>query len=119
MTPENLATLPVFQYVDAIEALNGANTARENVMALRVAKLLGKPVTGGSDCHSTHGIGYYCTIFEEALESPEHMLVEMHAGRFHAGHDLAAGHLAMFTETSLPDSPPPDEAELAARAETF
>jgi hypothetical protein len=119
MTPESLSKLPVFQYVDAIEALNGANTARENVMALRVAKLLGKPVTGGSDCHSTHGIGYYCTIFEEALESPGQMLAAMHAARFHAGHDLASGNLSPFTETSLPDSPPPDESELAARAETF
>ena len=56
MTPEQAAErMPVFQLVDAIEALNGANTPRENLFALRVAKVLGKPVTGGSDAHSTLG----------------------------------------------------------------
>ena len=98
---EELARLPIFEYVDAIEALNGANTERENVIALRVAKLLGKPVVGGSDCHSTHGIGYYCTVFEDVIETPEAMLAALHAGRFHAGHGLAAGRLTFFTETSL------------------
>ena len=63
MTPEQAAErMPVFQLVDAIEALNGANTPRENLFALRVAKVLGKPVTGGSDAHSTSGIGFYCTV---------------------------------------------------------
>jgi histidinol phosphatase-like PHP family hydrolase len=103
MTPEVLAQLPVFQYVDALEGLNGFNSARENIMALRVARLLGKPVTGGSDCHSTQGIGYYCTIFEDAIETPEQMLAALRAGRFHAGHGLAAGSLTHFTETSLAD----------------
>jgi predicted metal-dependent phosphoesterase TrpH len=102
MEPAILAELPVFQYVDAVEALNGANTAAENVIALQVARLLGKPVTGGSDCHSTHGIGYYCTIFEETVETPAQLLDALHAGRFHAGHGLPAGNLTPFSETSLP-----------------
>ena len=101
MEPEVLAKLEVFQYVDAIEGLNGFNSVRENIMALRVAKLLGKPVSGGSDCHSTQGIGYYCTLFERDVETPEQMVRELRAGRFHAGHDLAAGNLTHFTETSL------------------
>ena len=103
MVPELLAKLPVFEYVDAIEALNGANTPRENVVALQVAKLLAKPATGGSDCHSTQGIGYYCTIFEDRLETPEQLLAALHAGRFQPGHDLPAGNLTPFTETSLGD----------------
>lgn len=101
MVPEVLARLEVFEYVDAIEGLNGFNSARENIMALRVAKLLGKPVSGGSDCHSTQGIGYYCTLFEDVIETPEQMVSELRAGRFHAGHGLAAGDLTHFTETSL------------------
>lgn len=101
LTPEALARLPVFQLVDAIEALNGLNTPQENVMALRVAKLLGKPVTGGSDCHSRQGIGYYCTLFEDEIETPQQLLAALRAGRFHAGHGLAAGKLRPFTETSL------------------
>lgn len=101
MVPEVLAKLEVFEHVHAIEGLNGFNSPRENIMALRVAKLLGKPISGGSDCHSTQGIGYYCTMFEKDVETPEEMLTELHAGRFHAGHDLASGSLTHFTETSL------------------
>lgn len=103
MVPEVLAKLPVFEYVDAIEALNGLNTPQENVIALQVARRLGKPVTGGSDCHSDHGIGYYCTIFEDDIQTPEQMLAALHAGRFHAGHDLASGALTLFTDVSLSD----------------
>jgi predicted metal-dependent phosphoesterase TrpH len=106
MVPEVLAKLEVFEYVDAIEGLNGFNSARENIMALRVAKLLGKPVSGGSDCHSTQGIGYYCTLFDTDIETPEQMLTELRHGRFHAGHDLAAGNLTRFTETSLAEDVP-------------
>ena len=101
LTPEQAAKLPVFQLVDAIEVLNGANTVRENLFALRLAQVLGKPGTGGSDAHSTQGIGYYCTVFERELASQEELLAELHAGRFHAAHGLLQGALQRFTETSL------------------
>jgi predicted metal-dependent phosphoesterase TrpH len=104
MTPEQAAKLPVFQLVDAIEVLNGANTVRENVFALRVAQTLGKPGTGGSDAHSTQGIGFYCTVFERDCQSQEELLAELHAGRFHAHHGLLEGNLTYFTETSM-DAP--------------
>jgi hypothetical protein len=101
LTPEQAARLPIFQLVDAIEVLNGANTARENVFALRVAQALGKPGTGGSDAHSTQGIGFYCTVIERTVGSQEELLAELHAGRFHAAHGLLQGELQRFTETSL------------------
>lgn len=107
MTPEQAAErLPVFELVDAVEALNGANTPRENLFALKVAKVLGKPVTGGSDAHSKAGIGFYCTVFEQQLSSPEQMIEELRAGRFHAHHGLLQGNLTYFTEDSLVDAPP-------------
>jgi hypothetical protein len=101
LTPEQAAKLPVFQLVDAIEVLNGANTVRENVFALRVAQVLGKPGTGGSDAHSTQGIGVYCAVFEKNCSSQQELLAELHAGRFHAAHGLLEGDLQRFTETSL------------------
>ncbi len=107
MTPQQAAErMPVFELVDAIEALNGANTPRENLFALRVAKILGKPVTGGSDAHSTSGIGFYCTVFEQELRTPDDMLRELHAGRFHAHHGLLQNHLTYFTEDSLEEAAP-------------
>lgn len=107
MTPEQAAErMPVFQLVHAIEALNGANTPRENLFALRVAKALGKPVTGGSDAHSRSGIGFYCTVFEQKLATEDDLLRELHAGRFHAHHGLLQGNLTYFTEDSLEEAPP-------------
>ena len=107
MTPEQAAErLPVFQLVDAIEALNGANTPRENLFALQVAKILGKRVTGGSDAHSRSGIGFYCTVLEKDVTGPEEFLTELRAGRFHAHHVLLQGKLTYFTEDSLEEAAP-------------
>jgi predicted metal-dependent phosphoesterase TrpH len=107
MTPEQAAErLPVFQLVDAIEALNGANVPRENLFALQVARILGKPVTGGSDAHSRSGIGFYCTVLENEVTTPEDFLAELRAGRFHAHHGLLQNKLTYFTEDSLEEAAP-------------
>ena len=105
LTPEQAAKLPIFQLVDAVEVLNGANTLRENLFALQVATALGKPGTGGSDAHSTQGIGIFCTVFERDCRSQEELLAELHAGRFHAHHGLLQGNLQPFTETSMGEQP--------------
>lgn len=103
MTPHNLSKMPVFELVHGIEVLNGANTMRENYMALQVAHLLGKPGTGGSDAHSTSGVGYYCTVFEKHLTSVEEMLEELHAGRITPGMGLAEGNFRIFTLADVPE----------------
>ena len=117
LTPEQAARLPVFQLVDAVEALNGCNTLQENLFALRVAQVLGKPVTGGSDAHSNQGVAIYVTVFDHELESQEEMLEELRAGRFHAAYGFRQGCLTRFTEESavrLPEveaaGAPPDQA---------
>lgn len=102
LMPEEAAKLPVFQLVHGIEVLNGCNTPRENYFALQVAKVLGKPGTGGSDAHSTQGIGYFTAVFEEHLEGPEHMVEQMHKGRFFPGRGLNEGKLNNFWETAEP-----------------
>lgn len=102
LTPEQACGLPVFQLVDGIEVLNGCNTPRENYFALQVAKLLGRPGTGGSDAHSTQGIGYFVAVFEENLESQEQMVEEMHRGRFWPGNGLAEGKLQNYWENAEP-----------------
>lgn len=102
LTPEEAAAkLPVFQLVDAVEVLNGANTLRENLFALRVAKALGKPGTGGSDAHSTQGIGVFCAVLDNDCATQDEVLAELHGARFHAAHGLLHGNLTRFTETSM------------------
>ncbi len=102
LNPEEASKLPVFQLVHGIEVLNGCNTPRENYFALQVAKILGKPGTGGSDCHSTQGIGYFVAAFEEELQNTEHMVEQMHKGRFYPGRGLPTGNLNNFWETAEP-----------------
>jgi hypothetical protein len=96
MVPEVLARQPVFELVDAVEVYNGANSERENAIALQVAAYLGKPGIGGSDCHSVQGIGRACTAFERGVESPQSLLQELHAGRFRPALDVEQGKPRLF-----------------------
>jgi hypothetical protein len=70
-TPEDALDHPVFKLADAIEVANGGTVDRENEFAMQVAELLKMPVTGGSDAHSTHGLGKFLTEFLKALHSKE------------------------------------------------
>jgi len=102
MTPEEAAErMPVFKLVDEIEIANGGSTPRENQFALKVAKALGKRGIGASDCHSTQGVGYFVTVFEEGLRDQEHMLELLRARRFQASQGLAAGNLRAYAEEAV------------------
>lgn len=102
MSPEEAAErMAVFKLVDGIEVLNGANTARENLFALKVAKHLGKTMTAGSDAHSTQGIGIYALVFEKELTSERELLEELHAGRCVPHVGLLDGDPQPFTEDSF------------------
>jgi predicted metal-dependent phosphoesterase TrpH len=99
MTPEEASErMPVFKLVDEIEIANGGSTPRENQFALKVAKALGKRGIAASDCHSTNGVGYFVTVFEEDLRDQEHMLELLRARRFHAAQGLPAGDLRPYVE---------------------
>lgn len=101
MTPEQAAeTMPVFRVVHGIEIANGANTSRENEFAAAVARLLGLVGAGGSDAHSTSGIGAFSTGFERAIVSEADLLEELHAGRCEAVHRTRAGRWVRFAPGS-------------------
>jgi hypothetical protein len=102
MTPAEAAEqLEVFKVVHAIEIANGANTPRENEFAAEVARLAGLHGTGGSDAHSTQGIGVFATGFEHPITTSEELLAELHAGRFEAVHRTKAGRWVRFEEGSV------------------
>ncbi len=97
LTPEQAAEqMPVFRLVDEIEVANGGTAPKENEFALAVARVLGKKGIGASDCHSTQGVGYYVTVFEEELRDQEHMLRLLHERRFYAAEGLPAGRLRPY-----------------------
>lgn len=102
MTPDEAAEkMPVFKIVDELEVCNGGCTLRENQFALRVARALGKRGIGASDCHSTSGVGYFTTVFEEEIRDQTHMLEMLHARCFHAARGLSTGNLEPFEEEPL------------------
>ncbi len=98
LTPQEAARLPIFQLVDEIEVANGGCTPWENAFALQVARILGKRGIGASDCHSTNGLGCFVTVFEEELESQEHMLALLRAGRYFPAAGLNLGSLRPVEE---------------------
>jgi predicted metal-dependent phosphoesterase TrpH len=74
LTPEKAKARELFQYVDAVEVLNGKVTPRENAFSGEVAELLGYPVTGGSDAHEVDEVGLYATRFGIAVQSEKDLI---------------------------------------------
>jgi hypothetical protein len=97
MTPEEAAErMQIFSIVDEIEVANGGTAPKENQFALRVAQVLGRPGVGASDCHSTNGVGYFVTQFEEEIRDQAHMLELLHARRYGPRKGLPVGELQPF-----------------------
>jgi hypothetical protein len=102
LTPTEAAEqMEVFKLVHGIEVANGANTPQENYFALEVAQILGIAATGGSDAHSTSGIGTFATAFENEVSSTGELLEELHAGRFEAIHKTKADRWVKFAAGSI------------------
>ena len=62
--------------------VNGANNEVENRFAQDVAKLLGRRGTGGSDAHSTNGLGKGVTMFQGKIRNEADLLEALRAGDF-------------------------------------
>ncbi|MBI4307807.1 MAG: PHP domain-containing protein [Chloroflexi bacterium] len=96
-TAEEAAQHPIFNLVDDVEVLNGGNTERENCFAREVADLRGMKGTGGSDAHSTHGLGCFVTYFEKTIRSTAELVEELRARRFTPVHGLLQGQPRPFS----------------------
>jgi len=82
MTPEKSAERPLFRHVDALEALNGKVTPRENAFAAEVARLVRLPATGGSDAHGPGEVGRYATHFPDRIRNEEDLVRALRKGDF-------------------------------------
>ncbi|GIS81736.1 MAG: hypothetical protein CM1200mP15_03680 [Dehalococcoidia bacterium] len=49
---------------------------------MAVANILKMPVTGGSDAHSTHGLGKFVTEFQSEIHNETEFLKGLHMGTF-------------------------------------
>ncbi|MSP78920.1 MAG: hypothetical protein EXR67_05145 [Dehalococcoidia bacterium] len=92
-TPQDAISHPAFALVDEVEIANGANTEQENHFAHEVARLLGRIGTGGSDAHSSHGLGKCVTAFHEPVRTEKELIEALRAGAFTAAEGLHVGSL--------------------------
>jgi hypothetical protein len=90
-TPEQAMNHPVFKLVNAIEGANGGTVDKENEFAMKVAALLGLPVTGGSDAHSVHGLGRCVTMFDDDIFDETEFLAALRLGGFVPAVGLRSG----------------------------
>ncbi len=81
---------PLFEVVDAVEALNGASTDRENDLAAQVAARLGLSAVGGSDAHYAEDVGRAVTLFEEPVADERQLIAALRAGRCRPAYGPAA-----------------------------
>ena len=80
---EVAARREVFRWVDAIEISTGCGREEEADLVLRVSRLLGLPILGGSDAHRPEEVGRSITLFEEALPSEVDLVQALKDGRMH------------------------------------
>jgi predicted metal-dependent phosphoesterase TrpH len=81
-TGEEGAIHPIFELVDELEVVNGGNIEVENRFAQDVTRVLGRWGTGGSDAHSTQGMGKGTTIFKGHIRNASDLLEALRAGDF-------------------------------------
>jgi predicted metal-dependent phosphoesterase TrpH len=95
--PDDALDHPVFKLVDAVEVANGGTADEENGFAMRVARRLRLPVTGGSDAHSVHGLGRFVTAFRDEVNNESEFLAALHSGTFFPAVGLRSGELRPYT----------------------
>ncbi len=84
LTISEACRMPIFQVAQGLEVFNGATRHEENEFALEVCRTLEMNGTGGSDAHSSVGVGSCATIFENPIRNEEDLVRELKAGRFRA-----------------------------------
>ena len=99
-TPGEAANHPLFELVDDIEVANGSNTTRENLFTLEVAQDLGWTGTGGSDAHSTHGLGRCLTSFHGEVRSEADMIEALKAREYTPAQGFRGGRVLPFNRDS-------------------
>jgi hypothetical protein len=75
---------PAYEFVKALEELNGRGSDKENEFSRRLCELMDLPGTGGTDSHAISDIGKSATCFERDIRDERELIAELKAGRFYA-----------------------------------
>ena len=81
---------PAYQYVAALEELNGRGSEKENEFSMRLAKMMTLPGTAGTDSHAISDIGKVATYFEKEIKDESELIAELKAGHYYAA-DMRTG----------------------------
>ncbi len=92
-TAEDAATHPVFDLVHNLEVVNGGNLEEENRFAQSVAGLWQFRGTGGSDAHSTHGLGKGVTVFDGDIRHERDLIEALREGVYAPAEGFNVGRL--------------------------
>ena len=82
--------------LDDIEVANGSNTDEENIFTREVASVLGYRGTGGSDVHSTHGLGKCVTDFKGDIRTEADLIEALREKAFSPAQGLHVGQIEPF-----------------------
>ena len=81
---------PAYQYVRALEELNGRGSEKENDFSKRLCSMMDLPGTAGTDSHAISDIGKCATYFETDIHDERELIEAIRAGAFYAV-DLRSG----------------------------
>ena len=98
---EEAASHPVFGLVDAIEVVNAHCKEEDNDLAWQTARLLDKPMVGGSDVHSPGWLGDAVTVFSSAIKDADEFPAALRAGGFHPAVGFRQGRLTPFEKAAV------------------
>jgi predicted metal-dependent phosphoesterase TrpH len=73
------------QGFDAIECQNGRSTRKGNLRAVDLARLMGKPRTGGSDSHEPWTVGKSYTVFPDDCTDTDSVMKALLSGKVTTG----------------------------------
>ena len=99
-TPEEGANHPIFDLVDELEVVNGGNIEIENRFAQEVTRVLGRWGTGGSDAHSTQGMGKGTTVFRGHIRNANDLAEALREGDFIPVEGFHVGRAVSYGRTS-------------------
>jgi len=83
MALEKAMRNPAYQYVKALETLNGRGSDKENEFSRRLQEMMGMPGTAGTDSHAISDIGKVATHFEREIHDERELIEELKAGRYY------------------------------------
>jgi predicted metal-dependent phosphoesterase TrpH len=79
--PEEVAALPQWSLVHAVEAMSTQTTPDEHALVAAALAVVPRPATAGSDAHDDEKAGAYATLLERPVRTAAELASEIRAGR--------------------------------------